>query len=134
VGEDPARWLVDGMNLIGSRPDGWWRDRPAARRALVGRLGAFRARTGEAVTVVFDGHHDERAVADGAACEVEVLFAPGGPDAADGVIARLAGDGATETTVVTSDRRLAEEVSGHGVTVVGVRAFGSLLDGTAPGG
>ena len=32
-----VRWIVDGMNLIGSRPDGWWRDRPGARRRLVGR-------------------------------------------------------------------------------------------------
>src|SRR5690242_20378972 len=49
------RWIVDGMNVIGSRPDGWWRDRPAAMRALAERLGAYAAETGDEVTVVFDG-------------------------------------------------------------------------------
>ena len=59
-------WLIDGMNLIGSRPDGWWRDRPAARRRLVVALGRFAAGTPDGtdrppdgaprpVTVVFDG-------------------------------------------------------------------------------
>ena len=50
-----SRWIVDGMNVIGSRPNGWWRDRPGAMRALVEELEAFAERGGEAVTVVFDG-------------------------------------------------------------------------------
>jgi hypothetical protein len=37
------RWLVDGMNVIGARPDGWWRDRPGAQRRLAEKLAA-RAR------------------------------------------------------------------------------------------
>ena len=32
------RLIVDGMNVIGSRPDGWWRDRPGAMRRLVEKL------------------------------------------------------------------------------------------------
>ena len=28
-----TRWIVDGMNVIGSRPTGWWHDRPGAMRA-----------------------------------------------------------------------------------------------------
>ena len=35
-----TRWLVDGMNVIGSRPTGWWRDRPRAMRELVKDLNA----------------------------------------------------------------------------------------------
>ena len=50
-----SRWIVDGMNVIGSRPTGWWRDRPGAMRALVVELEGFAERGGEAVTVVFDG-------------------------------------------------------------------------------
>src|SRR4051812_50200111 len=50
-----ARWLVDGMNVVGSRPDGWWRDRDGAMRRLVAELDAFAAPTGEPVAVVFDG-------------------------------------------------------------------------------
>ena len=37
------RWYVDAMNVIGSRPDGWWRDREGAIRRLVDevpRVGA----------------------------------------------------------------------------------------------
>ena len=33
-----VRWIVDGMNVIGSRPDGWWKDRSGAMVALVERL------------------------------------------------------------------------------------------------
>ena len=47
--------LVDGNNVIGSRPDGWWRDRPGAARRLVAELQALAARTGDHITVVFDG-------------------------------------------------------------------------------
>ena len=27
------RWVVDGNNVFGSRPDGWWNDRTAAFEA-----------------------------------------------------------------------------------------------------
>ncbi|MBM3141325.1 MAG: NTP pyrophosphohydrolase, partial [Chloroflexi bacterium] len=33
-----GRLIVDAMNVIGSRPDGWWRDRPGAARRLVRAL------------------------------------------------------------------------------------------------
>ena len=43
------RLLVDGNNVVGSRPDGWWRDRagrdPPARRRAPGARGAHRRRT-----------------------------------------------------------------------------------------
>ena len=48
--------VVDGMNVIGSRPDGWWRDREAASRRLVDRLERLVRADGAEVTVVFDGH------------------------------------------------------------------------------
>ena len=45
VGADARRRvLVDGNNVVGSRPDGWWRDRPGAARRLVAELQAFAAR------------------------------------------------------------------------------------------
>ena len=50
-----TRWIVDGMNVIGSRPTGWWRDRPGAMRELVGALEAFAGDAGDDVAVVFDG-------------------------------------------------------------------------------
>ena len=32
--------IVDGANVVGSRPDGWWRDREGAARRLAGRIVA----------------------------------------------------------------------------------------------
>lgn len=71
-------WLVDGMNVIGSRPDGGWRDRTRAMRTLVAQLEVMSVRERRDVTVGFDGrprHLDARAV--------DVLFAGPGRDAAD---------------------------------------------------
>ena len=48
------RWVVDASNVIGARPDGWWRDRAGAARRLVAALDGFAARTGDDVTVVLD--------------------------------------------------------------------------------
>ncbi|HVX23665.1 MAG TPA: NYN domain-containing protein [Acidimicrobiales bacterium] len=122
------RWLVDGMNLMGSRPDGWWRDRAGARRRLVGELATFvAAAPGDQVTVVFDGRWQPDEVAAGDAVGVAVAFAPGGPDAADRVIADLARADPDGLTVVTSDRALVARVEAAGVPVVGVAAFRRLL-------
>ena len=48
-------WIVDAMNVIGSRPTGWWRDRDAAVRRLVRDTSRLVAATGEPVTLVVDG-------------------------------------------------------------------------------
>jgi len=48
------RWYVDGMNVIGTRPDGWWRDRDAAMLRLVDLLERWAASEGEEVVVVFE--------------------------------------------------------------------------------
>ena len=52
--EGYERVIVDGLNALGSRPDGWWRDRPRAMGRLVARLAALAAEEpGLAVEVVF---------------------------------------------------------------------------------
>jgi hypothetical protein len=48
------RWMVDAMNVIGTRPDGWWRNRHAAMVRLVDQLERFAAATGDDITVVFE--------------------------------------------------------------------------------
>jgi predicted RNA-binding protein with PIN domain len=130
-----TRWLVDGMNLIGSRPDGWWADRAGAMRELVSELERYVATRGDEVTVVFDGSPSEERPGPGgaAAGRLWVVFAPGGPDAADDVIAeRVArvGDPAA-IRVVTSDKALSERVREHGVEVVPVGRFRRMLEGDA---
>ncbi|CAN5527398.1 NYN domain-containing protein [soil metagenome] len=121
-----ARWLVDGMNVIGSRPDGWWRDRRGAQRALVEQLRAFAGEGGHEVTVVFDG---SPYAVEGPTGGVRVLFASRtGRDAADDDIAALARRGATALTVVTSDADLAARVKAHGAEVAGAGSFRRLLD------
>ena len=104
-------WLVDGNNVMGARPDGWWRDRTGAMQRLVNELDDFAARTGEQVAVVFDG--GERHLQ---AVRAHVAFAPH----ADDEIARRA---ARSVTVVTSDAELAGRARDRGAEVVGAGAF-----------
>ena len=122
----PVRWLVDGMNVIGSRPTGWWRDRRGAMRELVDALERFAAATGEQVTVVLDGRPFDLSGE-----RVEVVFASRrGRDAADDDIAALAerDDDPGGLRVVTSDAELARRVEAAGAEVVGAGAFRRRLD------
>ncbi|MHB1431466.1 MAG: NUDIX domain-containing protein [Streptosporangiaceae bacterium] len=50
----PPTIVVDAANVIGSRPDGWWRDRAGAARRFVDQLAALAAcgLPGEAGTVL----------------------------------------------------------------------------------
>jgi predicted RNA-binding protein with PIN domain len=118
--------LVDGMNVIGSRPDGWWRDRPGAMRDLVAALEAYARDSGEAVTVVFDGKAVEVPDASG----VEVAFARGGRNAADHEIVRRleAAPDPSKLRVVTSDGALAERAKGLGAEVLPAGSFRRGLD------
>ena len=115
------------MNVVGSRPDGWWRDRRGAMRELVERLEAFAETGGEEVAVVFDGRPFE--LEEGG--RVEVGFAPGGRNAADDAIADWVADDPNpgSLTVVTSDRELSDRVRAPGAEVVGASTFRSRVDG-----
>ena len=103
--------LVDGNNVMGSRADGWWRDRAGAMQRLTTELDDYADRRGEQVEVVFDG--DDR---DLQAIHVGVAFAPHADDA----IAERAEPG---VTVVTSDRELARRVRERGADVLGAGTF-----------
>ena len=46
--------FVAGNNVMGSRPDGWWRDRADAARRLVADVIPLAIRHGGAWTIVFD--------------------------------------------------------------------------------
>jgi hypothetical protein len=116
-----VRWLVDAMNVIGSRPDGWWRDRAGAARRLTTRLEGLAAESGDEVAVAFEGGQVPD-LAPGRHGGVEVLYARRrGPNAADDrIVEEVAGDpDPASLTVVTSDRELARRVKELGAAVVG---------------
>jgi predicted RNA-binding protein with PIN domain len=124
-----VRWLIDGMNLIGSRPDRWWNDPDRAVRRLIQELDRYAVATGEAVTVVFD--RQPPGVQPGAHDAVVVAFASRrGRDAADHEIVRmLREDPAPDSVrVVTSDRRLVEQARQLGAEVRSSGWFRRRLD------
>jgi uncharacterized protein YaiI (UPF0178 family) len=124
--------VVDAMNVIGSRPDGWWRDRDAAVRRLTRALAGLAARDGLDVTVVVDGCPQPR-LPEGRHDDVEVVYAHrSGRDAADDRIVALLEDGHPADEVVTADRGLRERVEVLGVAVSGPRQLLDRLDELGP--
>jgi len=113
--------VVDGNNVMGSRADGWWKDRAGAARRLVEQLGDWAASTDRDVVVVFDGPRPPEMPEPE---RVEVRFARRrGRDAADDDIAALVGAHASpqDLLVVSSDAELARRVREHGAEVAGAR-------------
>jgi predicted RNA-binding protein with PIN domain len=123
------RWFIDGMNVIGSRPDAWWKDRDAAMLRLVDAIERWAAAKGEDVVVVF-----ERAPSPPIRSTViEVAHAPRPKrDAADDEIIRrlVAEPEPGKVKVVTSDRWLAARASAEGAVVVGAETFRARIDST----
>ena len=121
------RWLVDGMNVIGTRPDAWWRDRDAAMARLVDLLERWVADEGDDVTVVF-----ERAPSPPIRSTViEVAHAPRprANAADDEIIRRLSAEGSPDRVwVVTSDRLLADRARARGAVVEGADSFRRRLE------
>jgi predicted RNA-binding protein with PIN domain len=121
------RWLVDGMNVIGTRPDGWWRDRDAAMLRLVDLLERWAAAEGEDVVVVFERPPSPPI----RSSVIEIAHAPRPrANAADDEIIRLLQGEAQPATVrvVTSDRWLADRASAAGATVEGADSFRRRVD------
>src|SRR3984885_808241 len=121
------RWYVDGMNVIGTRPDGWWRDRDAAMLRLVDLLERWAAAEGEDVVVVFERKPSPPI----RSTVIEVAHAPRPRrDAADDEIVRRVRSEPEPALgrVVTSDRWLADQVSLLGAAVHGADMFRALID------
>jgi hypothetical protein len=124
--------VVDAANVVGSRPDGWWRDRAGAARKFIGRIDAA-LRSGVVtgpVTVVLEG----RARAGGSdprTDRLQVVLAPGsGDDAIVETVAAKRAEGQS-VTVVTADRGLAERVRRLGAAVESPGRFLERLEGVA---
>jgi len=120
--------IVDAANVVGSVPDGWWRDRAGAtarlRDALVPLAAAGLSDTPEVpdwarrgplrIVLVVEGRARSVPAVDG----IEVLSAPGSGDDA---IVSLVSQQTTPTLVVTADRGLRDRVRSLGAAVSGPR-------------
>lgn len=123
--------VVDAANVVGSVPDGWWRDRPGAARRLAGRLTAVLDTRPQDLA----GTPDVRVhlVLEGAARRAEVpdhplldvVRAPSDGDAAIVALAASLAGGTDRVLVVTADRALRERVRAAGAEITGP---GTLLD------
>ena len=125
-----ARIVVDAMNVIGSRPDGWWRDRDGAALRLAGRLQRLAAATGDEVTAVLDGR-PIRSLPEGTHDGVAVLYAGrGGRNAADDRIVRLVEEDEEPASllVYSSDRDLRRRVQALGASGAGAGSLLARLD------
>lgn len=113
--------IVDGANVVGSVPDGWWRDRRGAAERLRDRL----AGVAEAGVTGRPGPLEVVLVVEGAARGVEsvpgvrVDEAPGSGD--DRIVELVAGAPGRPRLVVTADRELRRRVGELGAEVTGPR-------------
>jgi predicted RNA-binding protein with PIN domain len=121
------RWIVDGMNVIGTRPDRWWKDRDAAMARLVDLLERWSAASGEDVIVMFERPPSPPI----RSTVIEVANAPRPKsDAADDeIMRRLAADPEPASLrIVTSDRGLADRARAAGATVEGADSFRTRVE------
>lgn len=114
----PVLVVVDAANVVGSVPDGWWRDRQGAAERLRDRLAS------EGVPAV-SGPVEIVMVVEGAARGVEsvpgvrVSSAPGSGD--DHIVEVVASAGERSVLVITADRELRRRVGELGADVAGPR-------------
>jgi predicted RNA-binding protein with PIN domain len=121
------RWIIDGMNVIGTRPDGWWRDRHAAMVRLVALLERWAAADGDDVTVVFE--QPPRPPITSSVITVAHAKRARANSADDEIVRRIAEAGdAHDVRVVTSDGWLADQVRAAGASVEPSLAFRNTLD------
>ena len=127
LASNEMRWLVDGMNVIGTRPDHWWRDRDAAMLRLVDTLERWAAASGEDVTVVFE--RPPRPPIRSTVIEVAHAPRPRPNSADDEIVRRLRADpDPAAVRVVTSDRWLADRAWAAGASVEGADSFRSRIE------
>ncbi len=133
--------VVDGANVVGSRPDGWWRDRAGAARRLAGQLAAALVDGGDHLLTAL-GHDPDSGltihlVLEGAAARVAglpthpSLVVVDAPADGDTAIVAVAHDLADHVVVVTADRELRERVRAGGAATIGPS---TLLGALPPSG
>ncbi len=118
----PRVLIIDAANVMGSVPDGWWRDRAGAARRLRDALAAVA----EHGLADLPGPLEVVLVVEGAAKGVEssptVRVVPASGSGDDAMVRLVAEFGsAADVVVVTADRGLRDRVTALGAKVVGPR-------------
>ena len=104
--------IVDGANVVGSRPDGWWRDRAGAAARLHGRLAVADTSYDE-IVLVLEGQA-KGGVPRGRDGHLRTVHAPREGDAAIVEEAQTAHEQGHDVVVVTADRGLQQRVEALG--------------------
>jgi predicted RNA-binding protein with PIN domain len=122
-----VRWIVDGMNVIGTRPNGWWKHRRRAMGELVDQLERWASAQGDNVIVVFERPPSPPI----RSSVIQIAHAPkAAANSADDEIVRLVAADAQpdEIRVVTSDNALANRIRDAGASVHPAERFRNLID------
>jgi predicted RNA-binding protein with PIN domain len=115
------------MNVIGTRPDAWWKDRHGAMTRLVHLLENWSAATGDDVIVVFE--QPPRPPISSTVVEVAHAPRPRRDSADDEIVRRVAAEPRPgEIRVVTSDLWLVDRVRAAGATVQSADSFRTQLE------
>lgn len=125
----PTMWLVDGNNVYGSRPDGWWNDRPRAAARLAQRVAEWCRTHDDRVVLVFDPPVPAEVLAL-AGGNLRIEAAPRrSRDAADDRLVTLAAEavGTGRAVVVSSDKGLLRRLPPEAQTM-GVSRFRDLVN------
>jgi hypothetical protein len=109
--------IVDGANVVGSRPDGWWRDRPGAAGRLWDSLAAADLPHDEVVLVLEGAARP--GVPAGRTGRLHTVHASGSGDDAIVSEARVRAEEGWDVTVVTADRALRDRLRASGAGTVG---------------
>jgi predicted RNA-binding protein with PIN domain len=108
--------VVDGANVVGSRPDGWWKDRAGAARRLHESL-LVADTSYDVVVLVLEGAA-KGGVAAGRDGHLVTVHAPRDGDSAITAEARTRAGAGDTVTVITADRMLAAAVNAVGASVM----------------
>ena len=120
--------VVDGNNVIGSVPEGWWRDIPGAVRRLLGRVGCLAQKVPDRVVLVLDREQPDLPPGLHEGVQVEYAAVPGRDGADRHIVQLLDSLEEADVEVVTSDRKLREQAEARGARVTGAGAFLGRLD------
>lgn len=117
--------VVDGANVVGTVPDGWWRDRAGAAARLHAALANVDL-SFDVVMLVLEGKA-RAGVPEGGASGVRTVHAPGSGD--DEIVARCRDHAARgdDVTVASADRGLLSRLDGLDVVALGPRALWAAL-------